>query len=171
MTSPYGGKRGGGRKKTRKPGGQPGNVNRRASLYLPKAADREGRRAFLDALEKAEGLSSVEKAQKLVDLGFARVMMLAEESGVQRIIRLLLALDNNRRTEARLAGFEACRQREALHNTALVEIVKAVSECERCSQLIDQALTGLELALKQLHPFEGESYDWMEQKDQTTSFR
>ncbi len=54
MASPYGGDRGGGKKPTRKRGGQPGNVNRRGADLLPPAKDTEERRAFLDALQNAE---------------------------------------------------------------------------------------------------------------------
>src|SRR5512138_223805 len=116
--SPYGGDRGGGRKSSRKPGGQPGNTNARGSLILPKATDAEDRRAFLDAFDEAQKISPSEKAARLLNLIYARVTSAADRLGVQRVIKALLVLDKNRLTEAQLDDRGKCRRREAAKDAA-----------------------------------------------------
>lgn len=150
MASPYGGDRGGGRKNSRRPGGQPGNVNRRAARLLPKARDTEDRRAFLEALEQAGGMTPAEQAAWLRNLGFARIVSLSEEVGVQRILHALDTIDGHRLTEDKLAGRDRAARREAALNGALGEIWRSVGTCEQCAALVDQLLAGLQLALLQI---------------------
>ncbi len=147
MASPYGGDRGGGRKSSRKRGGQPGNVNRRASDFLPPARDTEERRAFLDALKHAQEMPTGDQAAALRDLLVARVLSLAEAVGVQKVCRALTTLDIHRRTNAKIAGLDDSIKREALKDSALGEIWKSVGSCEACAELVDQILRGLELSL------------------------
>src|ERR1043166_2452360 len=122
--SPYGGNRGGGRKSERKPGGQPGNVNARAGLILPKATDAEDRRAFLDAFEDAKNIPSGEKAETLLNLIYARVISASERLGIQRVIKALLVLDKNRLTEAQLDQRGKCVRREAAKDAAIGDMWK-----------------------------------------------
>jgi hypothetical protein len=150
MSSPYGGDRGGGRKSSRKPGAQAGNVNRRASRLLPRARDTEDRRAFLDALEEAQQMTAEEQARTLRNLGFARIVSLAELVGVEKILKALDTIDGHRLAEDKLSGRDRAARREALLNGALGEIWKAVGQCEHCAALVDQLLTGLQLALLQV---------------------
>lgn len=147
MASPYGGSRGGGRKNTRKRGGQPGNVNRRAADFLPPAKDTDERRAFLDALQQAEEMPTGEQADALRNLMVARVLSLAEAVGVQKVCRALTTLDIHRRTNAKISGLDDAAKREALKDSALGEIWKGVGSCEVCAEMVDQILRGLELAL------------------------
>ncbi len=150
MASPYGGDRGGGRKSNRKPGAQPGNTNRRGSLYLPRAKDADDRRRFLDAIEQARELPADEMAARVRALMFARVLVLAEGIGVDRLANVLFAIDGSRRTEAKLAGDTLAVRRERLRDDALNQTWEAVKECEHCNGAVDEILSALQLELKQL---------------------
>jgi hypothetical protein len=158
MTSPYGGDRGGGRKNPRKRGAQPGNVNRRSADLLPKQ-NADDRKRFLDALAEAQDMEASEQALHLRNLAFARVISLMDKVGVQRVLKALLVIDNNRKTEHKLAGHDLARRREAQKDIAIGEIWKEVEECERCGERVDRLLTGLELALLQIG---GGDADWMD---------
>ncbi len=110
MASPYGGDRGGGKKPSRKRGGQPGNVNRRGADLLPPAKDTEERRAFLDALQNAETMTASEQARLVRNYGFAKVVSLIEKVGLQKMVRFLSVLDGHRITEAKLGKCRRCGQ-------------------------------------------------------------
>lgn len=166
MASPYGGDRGGGRKSSRKRGGQPGNVNRRASKLLPRATDTEDRRAFLDALDASESMSADEQVRILRDLGFARCLSQAELMGVPKLMGALATFDHHRRVQHRVDGNDDARKREALKDQALGEVWQSVSECERCSEAVDRLLVGLELALRQLGGVRDEQ--WLERANEDT---
>lgn len=159
-SSPYGGDRGGGRKSEKKRGGQPGNVNRRASKILPKQ-NADERRKFLDALAEAETMPTGEKTEFLLNLAFARVVSLSETVGLNAVLNSLYAFDANRRTEAKLRGQDEARKREAVKDAALADIWRVVCECENCAENVDRILTGAELSLKQL----GDSTDAKECMD------
>ena len=159
MASPYGGDRGGGKKNPRKRGGQPGNTNRRGASLLPKL-NADDRRNFLDALKSAEEMHPGEQADYLRNLAFARVVSLSETIGIQRVLKALIAIDNNRRTDHRIQGNDDARKREAQKDLALSEIWKHVEECERCNTAIDRILTGLELSLLQIGG--GRDANWMD---------
>ena len=148
--SPYGGNRGGGRKSERKPGGQPGNVNARAGLILPKATDAEDRRAFLDAYEEAGNIPADEKAATLLNLIYAKATSASDRLGIQRIIKALLVLDKYRLTEATLNKQSESRRREAAKDAAIGDLWKIVEHCEHCAEPVNQRLTGLEIELKQM---------------------
>ena len=164
MPSPYGGDRGGGRKSTRLPGGQPGNVNRRASKLLPKQKDTMDRRAFLDALAEAETMTADEQTVMLRNMGFARVVSLAEEVGIGRILEALSTIDTHRLTEDKLRGRDRATRREALKDQALGEVWQHVGQCEQCAVLVDQVLTGLQLSLHQIGGgTNGQA--WLDRKD------
>lgn len=152
--SPYGGDRGGGKKPSRKRGGQPGNVNRRASDFLPKAKDTDDRRAFLDALQEAETLSADDQARLLRNYGFARLASQVETVGVQKFVRFLSVLDGHRITNAKLGKAGDAVKREAAKDQALGEIWKLCGNCEACGEQVDQVLRGLELQLLGLKPVE-----------------
>lgn len=152
MASPYGGDRNGGRKNPRRRGGQPGNVNRRGSDFLPPAKNTEDRRAFLDALTKAEELSPAEQARLIRNYGFARVVSLVEKVGVQKLLRVLTVLDNHRIAEARLGKAGDAVKREAQKDQALGELWKICGQCEACAEQVDQVLKALELQLLGLQP-------------------
>lgn len=148
--SPYGGDRGGGRKNDRKPGGQPGNTNRRGSLLLPKATNAGDRKAFLDAYEAAQKHSLADKLQTLIDLAFAKATVFAEHIGIERVGALIERLDKFRKTDAELDERGKAKQREAAKDAALGDVWEAVKECEHCAALVDKRLSALELELKQL---------------------
>lgn len=154
MGSPYGGDRGGGKKPTRKRGAQPGNVNRRASDYLPKAKDTAERRSFLDSLQAAEKLSANEQARLLRNYGFARLTSQVETVGVQKFLRFLHVLDSHRLTEAKLGKAGDAVKREAAKDQALGEIWKICSNCDTCNEQVDQVLAALQLQLLGLQPVE-----------------
>jgi hypothetical protein len=148
--SPYGGARGGGRKSERKPGGQPGNTNARGSLILPKATDAEDRRAFLDAFDDAKKIPPSEKAERILNLIYARLMSASDRLGIQRLIKGLLVIDKNRLTEATLDDRGKCKRREAAKDAAIGDMWKIVESCEHCGERVNQRLTGLEIELKQM---------------------
>ena len=148
-SSPYGGNRNGGRKPAKKRGGQPGNVNRRASDFLPPAKDTDERRAFLDALTKAEGVDGSERVEVLGQLAFARVMSLAEKVGLAKVVSALRVLDRVRLSDLKANGLWNAGQREQLLNAALGDIWSGVKECENCAGCVDQILAGLQLQLVQ----------------------
>lgn len=154
MASPYGGDRGGGKKPTRKRGGQPGNVNRRGAELLPPAKNTEDRRAFLDALQQAENLSASEQARLIRNYGFARVVSVIDKIGVQKFLRFLTTIDNHRLAEAKLSRAGDAVKREAAKDQALGEIWKICGVCESCSEQIDQILRSLELQLLGVQPME-----------------
>lgn len=154
MSSPYGGDRGGGKKPTRKRGAQPGNVNRRGSDFLPPAKDTDERRAFLDALQKAETLSAHEQARLLRNFGFARLASQVENAGVQKFIRFLSVLDSHRITEAKIGKLGDALKREAQKDQALGDVWKICGNCEQCGEQVDQVLRALELQLLGLQPVE-----------------
>jgi bacterioferritin-associated ferredoxin len=154
MASPYGGDRGGGKKPTRKRGGQPGNVNRRGAELLPPAKNTEERRAFLDALQNAESLSASEQARLVRNYGFARLVSLVEHVGLQKMLRFLSVLDGHRITEAKIGKAGEAVKREATKDQALGEIWKICGACESCSEQVDQVLAALQLQLLGLQPSE-----------------
>lgn len=166
MNSPWGGDRGGGRKPKRKRGGQPGNVNRRASDFLPPAKDTDERRAFLDALDLSEETSLPDKLRVLLDLAFARVASMAESVGVTKVLKSLTVIDALRRTEIKLGKLDAAAKREAAKDAAIADLWQAVCQCETCSERVDRILTGLELNLKQLGG-EGDE-QWLERTAQNS---
>lgn len=159
MASPYGGDRGGGKKPSRKRGGQPGNVNRRGSDFLPPAKDTEERRAFLDALQKGEELTSTEQARLIRNYGFARVTSLIEKVGLQKMVRFLSVLDSHRLIEAKLGRAGDAVKREAAKDQALGEIWKVCGNCEGCGEQVDQVLAALQLQLLGLQPSEVNDVD------------
>lgn len=150
-SSPYGGDKGGGRKSSRKAGGQPGNVNRRASGILPKKnATDEERSAFLRQLKETEGMTAAAQAEALRHYVFARVTSLVEFVGVQRVIQALHAIDKVQHTEAKLSGLSAAKQRESVLHGALADVWTAVHECELCAPGVDGIFKGVFLNLKQI---------------------
>jgi hypothetical protein len=152
MAGPWGGKR----EKPKKQAGAPvGNVNRRASDFLPPARDVAERRAFLDALQEAEQTPNHDKAKTLVDIIFAKVASGAESMGVARLIKSLLATDRHRLTNARLDGFEAAMRREALKDDALSKAWGICGECDNCGERLDGVLRALEMALRQMGVTDG----------------
>ena len=163
MASPYGGDRGGGKKPSRKRGGQPGNVNRRGADLLPPAKNTEDRRAFLDALQNAETLTANEQARLIRNYGFARLTSLIEKVGLQKFLRFLHVLDSHRLTEAKLGRAGDAVKREAQKDQALGEIWKLVGSCETCAEQVEQVFRGLELQLLGVQPSEvSEVSDGME---------
>lgn len=150
MPSPWGGDKGGGRKPSKKRGGQPGNTNRRASKYLPRATDAEERRRFLDALKEAEDTPHEEKARRLLDLLYARVNSVADVVGVGKIIS---AFESARRwlyTSSQVDDRGKAKAREVLKDAAISDVWQIVCECEKCASDVDARLRALELELKQL---------------------
>lgn len=158
MGSPYGGSRREPIKK--KPGAPKGNVNRRASAFLPPAKDTDERRAFLDALQAAEDTPTNDKRRILAELAFARVMSLAESVGLQKVLKALGTLDTHARTQHRLDGNDFATKREALKDSALAEIWKGVGQCEGCAEQVDQVLRALELGLLSMGG--KQDVEWME---------
>ena len=154
MASPYGGDRGGGKKPSRKRGGQPGNTNRRGSDFLPPAKDTEERRNFLDSLQAAEALSAHEQARLLRNFGFARLSSQVETVGVQKFVRFLSVLDGHRITNAKLGKAGEAVKREAQKDQALGEVWKICGNCEACGEQVDQVLAALQLQLLGLQPVE-----------------
>ncbi len=152
MASPYGGDRGGGKKPTRKRGGQPGNVNRRGADLLPPAKNTEERRAFLDALQNAETLTATEQARLIRNYGFARLTSLIEKVGLQKFLRFLSVLDGHRLIEAKLGRAGDAVKREAAKDQVLGDIWKICGNCESCGEQVDQVLRSLELQLLGLQP-------------------
>lgn len=150
MASPYGGDRGGGRKSTRKPGGQPGNTNRAGSLILPRARDAEDRRKFIEAYKSAQKLPADEMAREVLHLLFARVKSLADEIGTDRLVQALYAIDNHRRTKGKLAGDEESKKRERLKDKTLGDVWSIVEGCEVCAGRCEEVLAALEQELRQL---------------------
>lgn len=154
MASPYGGDRGGGKKPTRKRGGQPGNVNRRGSDFLPPAKNVEERRVFLDALQNAERMTPEEQARLIRNYGMARVLAGVDKIGIQKFLRFLSVLDSHRLVGAKLGRAGDAVKREAQKDQALGEIWKIVNQCEACAEQIDQIFRALELQLLGLQPME-----------------
>lgn len=167
MGSPWGGDRGSGNKSGRKRGGQPGNVNRRASVFLPPAKDTEERRAFLDALTQSEAMSSGEQVRTLRNFVFARVMSGAELIGIQKILSALHIIDRNRWTELKVSRLGETAAREALKDQALGDIWKAVCECEQCNEGVDAVLRALELGLRQIGGVDGEQ--WLDRANEANA--
>lgn len=148
MASPYGGNRGGGRKGTRKRGGQPGNVNARASLFLPPVKDVEERRAFLDALQKIEATGSDDRVEILAQMVSAKAVS-SDKLGLGKIVGALRVLDRVRLSELKASGLWEAGKREQAMNAVLAEIWNGVKDCENCAASVDQILTGLQVALIQ----------------------